>query len=964
MEVVLGALPSLLPKLAELLTNEYNLQKEVKGGIRYLQTELESMKAALEDISKIPADKLPNHDKIWARNVRELSYDIEDNIDTFMLQAKTGKQDNKHGLKKFMDRTISYLMLPKMRRKTALDIRDIRVRVKEVHELRRNYEVKQSTIDTPVKVDPRTLVRYEKITELVGINKARDEVIKILTEGNQVSKQQEKIVSIVGFGGLGKTTLANVVYQKLRAQFDCSAFVSVSQTPDTEKLLKDMFYQLAKQSSESINVIEEVRQFLKNKSERYFIIIDDIWDISYWHMIRFALPDDIDEYRIITTTRIFTVAEQIGGTYEMKPLSLENSKILMYRRIFGKEYEDKCPHEELVEVSNKILKKCAGVPLAIVTIASLLVSKGRNKLEWYDVCNSIGTGLEGTNAVENMRKVLSLSYYNMPSYLRTCLLYLSVFPEDYEISKDRLIWLWIAEGFIQPRKLKKRLFEIGESCFNELVNTSMILPAYYNDSGMIESCRVHDMVLDLICSLSSEENFVTIPHDIVHTSTQRTARRLSFQHEATYTKSMEHVRSVVVFQPVIDLMPALQKFRVLRVLELKGCDLSRGYSLKYLGNLLHLRYLGLSGTGITHLPEEVGNLQFLQILDVRSDISSLPVTIVHLTHLMCLRIHHGIRVPYGIGSLRSIEVLAELGIPYDCANIIEELGHLRELRVLDVIIDSEFDSLFEIVSNKFFDRSGSNKSLTECLNKLQKIESLSIFVKSGGCILDGWVVCPRHLRRLKLRGCWFSTLPPSMNPSLLQDLSYLGIKVTGLKQDDLVILGRLPALRYLDLFVEHKKLGIQGRFFIGARLFPYLVHCYLWEFGGPVVFQLGAMPRLTKLILWFLARKTSENNKGFDLGLENLPSLQRVDVTFGYQGASEEEVKEAEAAVRHTIELHPNHPTLDIAGYVELKTYVNEDGFMDSGTDEDEGDELGTDEDNLDSESGADEDEDLDVSLK
>jgi hypothetical protein len=98
MEVVLGALPSVIPKLGELLADEYNLQKEVKGGIRFLQAELENMKAALEDISKTPPDQLPNLDKIWARNVRELSYDIEDNIDTFMVQVKGSEPAKKTSL--------------------------------------------------------------------------------------------------------------------------------------------------------------------------------------------------------------------------------------------------------------------------------------------------------------------------------------------------------------------------------------------------------------------------------------------------------------------------------------------------------------------------------------------------------------------------------------------------------------------------------------------------------------------------------------------------------------------------------------------------------------------------------------------------------------------------------------------------------------------------------------------------
>jgi ATPase subunit of ABC transporter with duplicated ATPase domains len=160
-------------------------------------------------------------------------------------------------------------MQPKIHRKIATDIRAIRSHVIEVHERRRRYEVNLISVDKPIKVDPRALVLYEDMRKLVGIDEARDEVIKILIEGNEVSKVKDKIVSIVGFGGLGKTTLANVVYQKLKAQFDCSAFVSVSQTPDMDKLFKDMFHQLAKYKATSINVINELREFLQDKRYEY-----------------------------------------------------------------------------------------------------------------------------------------------------------------------------------------------------------------------------------------------------------------------------------------------------------------------------------------------------------------------------------------------------------------------------------------------------------------------------------------------------------------------------------------------------------------------------------------------------------------------------------------------------------------------------------------------------------------------
>jgi hypothetical protein len=132
---------------------------------------------------------------------------------------------------------------------------------------------------------------------------------------------------------------------------------------------------------------------------RHFLVIDDIWDISVWQTIRRALPDNDIGYIIITTTRNFGVAEEVGGAYKLKPLSLSNSQKLLYRRIFGNENKDniedidKCLNKELAEVSKRILQKCGGVPLAIITTASLLASKARNEIDWYDVYNSIGTGL-------------------------------------------------------------------------------------------------------------------------------------------------------------------------------------------------------------------------------------------------------------------------------------------------------------------------------------------------------------------------------------------------------------------------------------------------------------------------------------------------------------------------------------------------------------------------------------------
>lgn len=306
-----------------------------------------------------------------------------------------------------------------------------------------------------------------------------------------------------------------------------------------------------------------------------------------------------DGSTIIATTRDFDIAEQIGSPHKLKTLPPKSSKKLFYGRIFGS--EDKCP-QELVEVSGKILKKCSDVPLAIITIAIVLARTRNMAEEWYKVYNSIGYGLGNNHDMKNMRKILSLSYHNLPSHLRTCLLYLSIFPEDYEIERSRLIRMWISEGFIHPEKDGDNLFELADSYFNELINRSLIQPSGYV-SGMLHSCRVHDMIHDLIRSLSSKENFVTVMDGILQqTSPASKVRRLSLQNNklenstAQTNLKMSQVRSLSIFSSSgVSLLPSLSSFQVLRVLDLENCYLTEGchLDLRHVCNLFHLRYLRL-----------------------------------------------------------------------------------------------------------------------------------------------------------------------------------------------------------------------------------------------------------------------------------------------------------------------------------------------------------------------------------
>jgi predicted AAA+ superfamily ATPase len=271
MEVVTGALVSIITKLGELLVGEYNLQKGVKGEILFLQSELESMKGALEKVSSTPPDRLDVQDKIWARDLRELSYDIEDSIDTFMVRGKGDESAELYGVRKFIDRSIGLFRKVRFRHEIATEIRDIKSRVLEVHERHRRYDV-NNHVDkstTATVVDPRLVFQYTEAKELVGIDESGDELINLLMDENGVPMRQGKIVSVVGFGGLGKTTLVKAVYEKIRAQFDCCAFVSVSQTPDLKKLFKELLYDLGKNiNAETLDekrLVDVLREFLETK---------------------------------------------------------------------------------------------------------------------------------------------------------------------------------------------------------------------------------------------------------------------------------------------------------------------------------------------------------------------------------------------------------------------------------------------------------------------------------------------------------------------------------------------------------------------------------------------------------------------------------------------------------------------------------------------------------------------------
>ncbi|VAH68927.1 unnamed protein product [Triticum turgidum subsp. durum] len=919
MEIAMGAIGPLLPKLRELLHSELTMEKQVRKGIESLVTELKLMHAVLSKVSKVPADQLDEGVKIWAGNVKELSYQMEDIVDAFMVRVGDGGESTnpKNRVKKILKKVKRLFKNGKDLHQISDALEEVVLQAKQLAELRQRYEQEMRDTSIGASVDPRMMVLYTDVTELVGIEETRDELINMLIEGDDWLKQPLKTISIVGFGGLGKTTLAKSAYDQIKGQFDCDAFISVSQNPDKKKVFKNILYELDKkkyghihsEELEENHLIDEIIEFLNGK--RYLIIIDDIWDKEVWKLIKCAFSKKSPGSRLITTTRIVSVSEACCSSrddiYKMKPLSDDVSRTLFYKRVFSQ--ENGCP-QELLQVSKDILKKCGGIPLAIISIASLLANNHqmKTKHQWYTLLNSIGRGLTEDQSLEEMKKILLFSYYDLPSYLKPCLLYLSIFPEDHEIMRDRLIWRWISEGLVYSDRQETSLYELGNSYFNELVNRSMIQPIGIDVEGNVQGCRVHDMVLDLICSLSSEENFVTILDDTRRKmpNSEIKVRRLSIQNSKidVDTTRMEHMRSLTVFtSDVVGKVLDISSFQVLRVLDLEGCrDVS---DVGYVGNLLHLRYLGLTDTRVKDLPMDIGKLKFLLTLDLRgSEIEVLPSSVVQLRRLMCLYVDDDMKLPTRIGNLTSLEVLDNLGLSDVDLDFVKELGHLTKLRVLRLDCDGFDDSL--------------GKALEESISNIYKLDSLVVFLRNGliNCLSEDWVP-PPQLRRLAFpsAGSWFKTLPSWINPSSLPLLSYLEIKLFEVRSEVIQLLGTLPALVYLqilDYYVYRKGHEVEAPVLSsGAALFPCATECSFHGIGAvPSMFPQGAAPRLKHLWFTFPAKWISREN--FDLDMRHLPSLQRVEVRVTTKGASRQEVDEAKAALRAAAEDHPNRPVLEI----------------------------------------------------
>ncbi|KAF2297017.1 hypothetical protein GH714_014710 [Hevea brasiliensis] len=429
------------------------------------------------------------------------------------------------------------------------------------------------------------------------------------------------------------------------------------------------------------------------EQKKYLVVLDDVWDTNLWEAIKVSLPNNQFGSRIMLTTR-----KQDVGSYSsdvrshiltIKPLKEEEAWDLFCMKAFSSCRGNSCP-KELEPWALELVRKCKGLPLAVVALGGLLSSK-KSITEWSSVCDNLNWQLNNNQMLEVVKSILLLSFSDLPSPLKHCFLYCCLFPEDYEIRRKRLIKLWIAEGFVQQvdRTAPK---EVAESYLMELILRSMLQVVRRNEFGRPKRCKMHDLLREIGLSISEKEKFGVVYDGKVEIGEceSHQARRLSIQTtkwDLQSYSSITRLRSLFVFVngSVSFSNTLMSKFKLLRTLDLENAAID--VLPEELGTLFNLRYLNLRGTPMAELPKSIGELRNLELLDIsETNIKELPSEVAKLQNLRHLNmwskfiadIHNfelvrGMQVPFEISKLKKLQVMANIEAE---GNIIKQLRRI------------------------------------------------------------------------------------------------------------------------------------------------------------------------------------------------------------------------------------------------------------------------------------------------
>ncbi|XP_057737016.1 putative disease resistance RPP13-like protein 1 [Arachis stenosperma] len=685
--------------------------------IERLKTNLYAVQAFLIDAEQKQIKERPVKD--WLHSLKHAMYVADDLLDEVFTKAATQKDPGTF-LSRFLnlqDRDVANRMEEVIDRIESLVIQKDTLGLREIPKENMSWRITTSLVET---------------SDICGRGEDKEAIVKLLLDDDSDDAtgghSEVSVIPIVGMGGIGKTTLAQLVYQddKVKDNFDFQAWICVSEEFDVFKVTKTIIEAITS-SSCSLTDLNLLQHDLKEKLSRkkFFVVLDDVWSESCedWDKLLKPFRRGVKGSKILITTRSKRVASvvQTVSPYELSLLSEEDCWLVFskHARLSTSSMEN----PTLRKVGKDLVKKCDGLPLAAQSLGGLLHGNSDIKY-WNHLLKS-----EIWELSDDKIKVvpaLRISYYYLPSYLKECFVYCSLYPKDYEFSKDDLILLWMAENFLQTVG-KRTPEEVGEEYFDELVARSFFQP----HSTLENIFVMHDLVHDLAIMFAGEFYFKAEELENAVELDIKT-RHLSHNAKGNYPISkllgvcdrIKHTRtflglnlnSEIPFNMENAPCILLSKLKYLRALSFKCFPLE---SLPdSIGELIHLRYLDLSYTDIMTLPDTLCNLYNLQTLKLFGcqKLKALPAGMKDLTNLRYLDISFtGLHeMPEGMSKLTSLQVLSRYVVGKREGNKINELGALANLHQtifigkLENVVNSS-----EALEARMFDKDGIEYLLLE-----------------------------------------------------------------------------------------------------------------------------------------------------------------------------------------------------------------------------------------------------------
>ncbi|KAL8486224.1 hypothetical protein ACS0TY_023070 [Phlomoides rotata] len=836
--VLLAAAERIFALIEEQAVYHVNLVRGAEEEVRKLGQELNTIRNVLEDAeNRRLQDKSIN---TWLWKLRHTSYEMEDILDEWEYALlKLHKAPPKQKVCSFIPSS-SCLCFNKVvaRHEIAKKILNVKAQLDEILEEAKIYGFK---IYKP-KAYPLPEFGRDQSTSFINTEEVKGRgrdvdtlVDKLMGNGGSQEESDIQVLSIVGVGGLGKTTLAQLVYNhsRLEGSFDPRIWICVSNPFDQAAIAKGILESIEKESSQGAVQLDELLKRLREriKGKKFLLVLDDVWteDPCDWKFLRNCLEFGGTGSKILVTTRSERVAETMGKSEIFRPKMLSDDDCwLVLCHTACLEWNE---IETFVDIGKKIAKKCSGLPLAATTLGGILCFK-RSLREWENVLND--EIWEMKKAEDELFRPLLMSYKELSPTQKQCFLYCAAFPKDCKIKVESLIGNWMALGYLGSNSDDMELK--GKECFDVLVMRSLFQDFNkYRYGDEIKSCKMHDIVHDFAQYLrkSGREEVAGV---VARSTPSRTCDpsqvsnvnefcTLYCDEDSPPNLCNRVVRFRVLSLASCDLQGVpyeMDKLIHLRWLDLSGNELStedlkfifqlyflQTLNLSYcsleeipneIGNLSHLRHLNLSRNELKELPKKIGNLKQLRHLDLddNDDLKELPSEIGKLNFLQTIILPRRatIHIPEALGQLTGLRKLMGFlgGSGWSKLGLLKNLNQLGFVKLyirLDgmdlkgIVEDSReanfsnkkyIESLVLVFMDEMGEEGSSRMDVIDALKPHPNLRMLSIMYYKG-FKLPLWIVSPANqLRKVELHDCYRLTSLPSFGKlPCLEELSFIGM---------------------------------------------------------------------------------------------------------------------------------------------------------------------------------------------